>query len=47
MNSDTIKNFTKKLMGKKAYDAEYVEALEALITVSCEVIKRGKDDGQN
>lgn len=44
MNADTIKNFTNKLRGKKAYDKEYELALETLIQVSCEVIKRGKDD---
>lgn len=43
MNADTINNFTKKLVGKKAYDTEYIEALETLITVSCEVIKNGKE----
>ena len=42
MNSETIKNFTNKLRGKKAYDKEYELALEALIAVSCEVIKNGK-----
>lgn len=48
MNSTTILNFVKKLRGKKAYDHEYELALEALIEVSCEVIKRGKDDyGKN
>lgn len=44
MNSSTIVNFANKLRGKKAYDKEYVMALETLIEVSCEVIKRGKDD---
>lgn len=42
MNADTINNFIKKLRGKKAYDAEYVAALNALIEVSCEVIKNGE-----
>jgi hypothetical protein len=42
MNADTIRNFTNKLKGKKAYDKDYELALEALISVSCEVIKNGK-----
>ena len=42
MNADTINNFTKKLKGKAAYDTDYIEALNALISVSCEVLEKGK-----
>lgn len=42
MNSDTIINFTNKLRGKKAYDADYVAALQQLIVVAQWVIDNGK-----
>jgi hypothetical protein len=42
MNSRTVINFTNKLRDKKAYDAEYVVALEELIAVCHKVIENGK-----